>query len=138
MSPVDAVMPLLQTPWTGRHGKHLPIVPLPGIRQEAITNLEAHWTGVMTPEMRRILQRTCGQSSTPLGGIEYNGRSFPAEQLSKFSQCNTLPIERYLGDFLERILTFGRRESMATWLTTLYFRARKVWASRLGRAFGVP
>jgi len=172
MSPVDAVMPLLQTPWTGRHGKHLPIVTLPGIRQEAITNLEAHWTGVLTPEMRRILQRTCGLSRTPLGGIDFTGRWFTEEPLSIFRPSITLaiddhgrrwiaelgrgrglpgpvwcifsrpevalPIDRNLGDFLQRLHTNVRRESMSTWLTTLNIRARKVWASRHGRAIGVP
>jgi len=110
MSPVDAVMPLLQTPWTGRHGKHLPIVTLPGIRQEAITNLEAHWTGILTPEMRRILQRTCGLSRTPLGGIDFTGRWFPEEPLSIFRPSITLAIDDH-----------GRR-----------------WIAELGKGRGLP
>ncbi len=172
MSPVDAVMPLLQGPWIGRHGEQLPIIPLPAIREEAITNLEAHWKGVLTPEMREVLRRTCGLSGTPLGSIDFTGRWFPAEPLSIFRPSVTLAvddngcrwvaelgkgrglpgpiwcifprpevallIDRNLGDFLQRLYTNIRRESMSEWLTTLGVRARRLWASRHGRAIGVP
>jgi hypothetical protein len=172
MSPVDAVMPLLQTPWIGRHGEQPPIVPLPAIRQEAITNLEAHWTGILTPQMRDLLQRSCGLSGTPLGSIDFTGRWFPEEPLSIFRPSITLavddhgrrwvaelgkgrglpgpvwcifsrpevalPIDRDLGDFLQRLHANVRRESMSAWLTTLSSRARKLWAARHGRAISVP
>lgn len=172
MSPVDAVMPLLQKPWIGRHGERLPIVPLPAIRPEAVTNLEAHWAGILTPEARELLQRTCGLSGTPLGSIDFTGRWFPEEPLSIFRPCITLAmddqgrrwiaelgkgrglpgpvwcifprpevallIDRNLGDFLQRLHVNVRRESMSEWLTTLSIRARKLWASRHGRAIGVP
>ena len=172
MSPVDAVMPLLQSPWIGRHGEQLPIVPLSGIRQEAITNLEAHWTGILTPEMREVLHRTCGLSGTPLGSIDFAGRWFPEEPLSIFRPSITLAVDdhgrrwvaevgrgrglpgpiwcifprpevallvdRNLEGFLRRLHTNARRESLSEWLTTLGIRARKLWASRHGRAIGVP
>src|SRR3569833_1795364 len=92
MSRVDAVMPLLHRPWIGRHGEQLPIVPLSGIRQEAITNLEAHWTGILTPEMREVLRRTCGLFVMPLGSIDFTGRWFPEEPLSIFRPSITLAI----------------------------------------------
>jgi len=172
MSPVDAVMPLLQGPWIGRHGEPLPIVPLPGIRQEAIANLEAHWSGILTPEMREVLRRTCGLSGTPIGSIDFTGRWFYEEPLSVLRPSITLavddqgrrwvaelgkgrglpgpvwcvfshpevalPIERNLADFLLRLHDNVRRESMSEWLSTLRIRARKLWASRHGRAMGVP
>jgi len=172
MSPVDAVMPLLQRPWIGRHGEQLPIVPLPAIRQEAITSLEAHWTGILTPEMRQVLGRACGLSGAPLGTIDFTGRWFPEEPLSIFRPSITLaiddhgrrwiaelgkgrglpgpvwcifsrpevalPIDRDLGDFLQRLHGNVRRDSISAWLATLSVRARKLWASRHGRAIGVP
>ncbi|HEY6923784.1 MAG TPA: hypothetical protein VI653_09965 [Steroidobacteraceae bacterium] len=172
MSPVDAVMPLLQTPWTGRHGEQLPVVPLPAIRQEAVTNLEAYWPGILTQEMREVLRRTCGLSGTPLGTIDFTGRWFPEEPLSIFRPSITLAIDdqgrrwiaelgkgrglpgpvwcifsrpevallidRNLADFLRRLHTNVRCESLSEWLTTLSVRARKLWASRHGRAMSVP
>jgi len=93
MSPVDAVTPLLSGPWVGRRSEQLPIVPLPPIRREAITNLEAHWTAILTPEMRTILQRSCGLSGTPLGSIDFTGRWFPEEPLSIFRPCLTLAVD---------------------------------------------
>jgi len=93
MSSVDTLMPLLQGPWIGRSGEPLPIVPLPPIRPEAITNLEAHWAGVLTPQMRDVLQRSCGLSGTPLGSIDFTGRWFPEEPLSIFRPSITLAID---------------------------------------------
>jgi hypothetical protein len=166
------VMPLLQGPWIGRHGEPLPIVPLPPIRREAITNLEAHWAGALTPQMREVLQRSCGLSGTPLGSIDFTGRWFPEEPLSIFRPCLTLAIDdrgcrwiaelgrgrglpgpvwcifprpevallidRNLADFLQRLHTNIRRDSLSEWLNTLSIRARKLWASRHGRAIGIP
>src|SRR4051794_41440137 len=93
MSRVDTVMALLQRPWIDRGGERLPIASLAPIRQEAITNLEAYWTGVMTPEMRQVLQRSCGLSGTPLGEIDFTGRWFPEEPLSILRPSITLAVD---------------------------------------------
>src|ERR1041385_4940980 len=90
MSPVDTVMPWLQGPWIGRGGEQLPIAPLAPLRKEAISNLKAYWTGILTPEMRQLLQRCCGLSNTPLGSIDFTGRWFPKEPLSIFRPSLTL------------------------------------------------
>jgi len=172
MSSLDTMMPLLQGPWIGRGGEPLSIAPLPPVRSEAITNLEAHWTGALSPQMREVLQRTCGLSGTPLGSIDFTGRWFPEEPLSIFRPSLTLAedehgcrwiaelgkprglpgpiwcifakpevallIDRDLGDFLQRLHAHVRRESVSDWLNTLNIRARKLWASRHGRAIGIP
>lgn len=173
MSSIDTMMPLLQGPWTGRYGETLPVLPLPPIRPEAITNLEAHWAGPLTPQMREVLQRSCGLSGTPIGSIDFTGRWFPEEPLSIFRPSLTLavddergcrwiaelgkgrglpgpvwcifsrpevavPIDRDLSDFLLRLHTNIRRDSMSDWLASLSIRARKLWAARHGHAIGVP
>jgi hypothetical protein len=172
MSPVDSMVPLLQGPWTARSGEQLPIVPLPPLRPEAISNLEAHWTGPLTPEMRQILRQSCGLSGTPLGSIDFTGLWYAEEPLSIFRPCLTLTIDergcrwiaelgktrglpgpiwcvfprpevallidRNLPEFLQRLHTNIRRDCLSDWLTTLSIRARRLWASRHGRAIGVP
>jgi len=172
MSTVDTVMPLLQRPWIGRSEEQPPIVPLPPLRPEAITNLEAFWAGVLTPQMRQLLQCSCGLSDTPLGTVDFTGRWFPEEPLSIFRPSITLAvddqgrrwiaelgrrrglpgpvwcvfprpevalvIDRDLGDFLQRLHTHIRLDTVAEWLCTLRIRARRLWASRHGRAIGVP
>ena len=172
MSPLDTMMPLVQEPWIDRHGEPLSIVPLPPIRSEAISSLEAHWTGILTPQMREVLQRSCGLSGTPLGSIDFTGRWFPEEPLPIFRASVTLAVDQHgcrwvaelgkprglpgpvwcvftkpevallidrdLGDFLQRLHAHTRRESVCEWLATLNIRARKLWASRHGRAIGVP
>ena len=67
MSAEDTMMPLLAASWTARCSEQLPTYPLPGLRGEAIANLEAVWNGIMTPEMRQLLQLSCGLPQTPLG-----------------------------------------------------------------------
>jgi hypothetical protein len=93
MSPVDAMVPLLQGPWRGRAGEQLSIVPLPALRREAISALESHWAGVLTPEMRQVLQLSCGLSGTPLGSIDFTGRWYPEESLSIFRPSLTLAVD---------------------------------------------
>jgi hypothetical protein len=93
MSPVDTMMPLLQGPWIGRAGEQLSIVPLPALRHEAVNSLESHWAGVLTPEMRQVLQLSCGLSGTPLGNIDFTGRWYPQEPLYIFRRSLTLAID---------------------------------------------
>ena len=93
MSPVDTVMPLLQEPWIGRGREQLPIAPLAPMRPETITNLEAYWTGNLTPLLRQVLQRSCGLAGTPLGSIDFTGRWVPEEPLSIFRPSLTLAVD---------------------------------------------
>ena len=93
MSAPDTRMPLLAAPWPGRFGEQLPAFPLPGLRREAIANLESHWTGTMTPEMRHLLQFSCGLSQTPIGSVDFTGRWYPEEPLSVFRPSLTLAID---------------------------------------------
>ena len=93
MSPVDTMMPLLHGPWIGRGGEQLPVAALPPLRPEAVNNLELQWTGTLTPEMRGILQRSCGVSGTPLGSIDFTGCWYPEEPLSIFRPSLTLAID---------------------------------------------
>jgi hypothetical protein len=93
MSPVDTMMPLLQGQWVGRGGEPLPVTPLPALRREAIDNLELQWSGNLTPEMRTILQRSCGLSGTPLGSIDFTGCWYPEEPLAIFRPSLTLAMD---------------------------------------------
>lgn len=93
MSPVDTMVPLLQGPWIGRAGEQLAIVPLPALRREAISIVESHWAGILTPEMRQVLQLSCGLSGTPLGSIDFTGRWYPEEPLSIFRPSLTLAVD---------------------------------------------
>jgi len=93
MSAPDTMMPLLAAPWPGRFGEQLPTFPLPGLRREAIANIESHWTGTMTPEMRQLLQFSCGLSQTPIGSVDFTGRWYPEEPLSVFRPTLTLAID---------------------------------------------
>jgi hypothetical protein len=93
MSPRDAVMPLLQRPWMGRSGEQLAVTALPGLRREAIDNIELQWSGVLTPDMRAVLEHCCGISGTPLGNIDFTGCWYPEEPLAIFRPSLTLAID---------------------------------------------
>ena len=93
MSSVDNVVSLLQVPWIGHAGAPLSIAPLPPLRSEVISALESHWTGILTPEMRQVLQTSCGMFDTPLGSIDFTGRWYPEEPLSVFRSSLTLSID---------------------------------------------
>jgi len=110
MSPIDTMMPLLQGPWIGRDGKALGVVPLPALRREAVDALELQWSGVLTPEMRTILQHSCGISGTPLGSIDFTGCWYEEEPLAIFRPCLTLAVDQQ-----------GRR-----------------WIAEVGRTRGLP
>ena len=93
MSPVDTMVPLLCKPWVARDGEEMPVTPLPPLSREAVSNLDSHWTGVVTPEMRQILQLSCGVSGTPVGNLDFTGRWYPEEPLSIFRPSLTLAID---------------------------------------------
>lgn len=93
MSNTDKMMPLLTAPWVGRSGEQLLTYPLPALGHEAIANLAAQWTGILNPEMRQLLQFSCGLADTPLGIIDFTGRWYPEEPLSVFRPSLTLAID---------------------------------------------
>jgi hypothetical protein len=93
MSPVETMMPLLQGRWIGPGSEQLPVTPLPALRPEAIQNLQLQWTGTLTPEMRTLLQRSCGVSGTPLGSIDFTGCWYPEEPLAIFRPSLTLATD---------------------------------------------
>ena len=93
MSAPDTMMPLLTSPWPGRFGEQLPTCPLPGLRRGVIANLESHWTGTMTPEMRQLLQFSCGLSQTHFGSVDFTGRWYPEEPLAVLRPSITLAID---------------------------------------------
>ena len=172
MSTTDTMMPLLTAPWPGRSGEPLPTCPLPGLRPEAVAHLDAHWAGILTPEMRQLLHLSCGLSQTPLGEVDFTGRWFPEEPLSVFRPSVTLAIDdqgrrwiaevgkrrglpgpvwcvfpqpevamfvdRNLADFILRLHSSERRDSIPLWTTVLKVRARKLWASRHAAALALP
>jgi hypothetical protein len=93
MSNTDTVMPLLTAPWLGRSGERLFTYPLPALGHEAIADLITQWTGILSPEMRQLLQLSCGLADTPLGIIDFTGRWYPEEPLSVLRPSLTLAID---------------------------------------------
>ena len=93
MSPADTMVPLLCRPWVARDGEKTLGTPLPPLSREAVNNLDSHWTGVVTPQMRQILQLSCGVSGTPVGNLDFTGRWYPAEPLPIFRPSITLTID---------------------------------------------
>ena len=93
MSRADTMMPLLQAPWRYHGGERLPVMALPPLSRETIEHLNSQWTGTLTAEMRKLLQRSCGISGTPLGSIDFTGCWFPEEPLSVFRPSITLAID---------------------------------------------
>lgn len=73
------------------HLQHM--VALPGIQPESLRNIGAHWQGFLTPEMRQLLQTTCGLSGTPLGNIDFTGCWHPEEPMVLFRPCLTLAVD---------------------------------------------
>ena len=172
MSRADTLMPLLQAPWRDRDGEQLSVTALPPLASNTIEHLNSQWTGTLTAEMRKLLQRSCGLSGTPLGCIDFTGCWYQEEPLSIFRPSITLAIDnegrrwiaevgrkrglpgpvwcvlprpevamfvdRSLADFLVRLHSHLRRNSLSQWFTSLQSRARTLWATRHARAIAVP
>ena len=162
MSPVDTMMPMLRGPWTplapirqeaitnlesywpgtltlemrevlqrscGLSGTPLGTIDFTGrwFPEEPLSIFRPSLTLAIDDHGRRWV--------TELG----KKRGLPGPVWCIFSRPEVaLPIDRNLADFLQRLHTHVRRDSLSEWLTTLSIRARKVWASRHGRAIGVP
>jgi hypothetical protein len=69
------------------------VTPLPALSPEVVSNLDSHRAGIVTPEMRQVLQLSCGLTGTPLGSIDFTGRWFPEEPLASFRPSLTLAID---------------------------------------------
>jgi len=171
MSRADTMIPLLQAPWRDHGGERLPVTALPPLSTETIEHLDLQWTGTVTAETRKLLQRSCGLSGTPLGCIDFTGCWYPEEPLSIFRPSITLAIDdegrrwiaevgrkrglpgpvwcvfprpevamfvdRSVADFLIRLHSRTRRNTLSQWLTTLQSGARTLWATRHARAIAV-
>jgi hypothetical protein len=93
MSRADTLIPLLQAPWRDHDGERLPVTALPPLSGESIQQLNSQWTGTLTAAMRKLLQRSCGVSGTPLGCIDFTGYRYPEEPLAIFRPSITLAID---------------------------------------------
>lgn len=93
MSRADNLIPLLQAPWRDHDGERLPVTALPPLAGESIQQLNTQWTGTLTAAMRKLLQRSCGVSGTPLGCIDFTGCRYPQEPLAIFRPSITLAID---------------------------------------------
>jgi hypothetical protein len=93
MSRADTLIPLLQAPLRDHGGERLPVTALPPLSSETIEHLNLQWIGTLTTEMRKLLQRSCGVSGTPLGCVDFTGCWYPEEPLSIFRPSITLAID---------------------------------------------
>jgi hypothetical protein len=93
MSTHDNVVPLLPAPGTRIAGGALRFSHAPGLRLEAIQGLEASYPGILTDEMRSLLQATCGLTAAEFGTIDFTSRWHPAESLNVFHPCLTLATD---------------------------------------------
>ena len=148
MSNTDTVMPLLTAPWIGRSGERLFTYPLPPIRHEAMAGLATHWTGILSPEMRQVLQVSCGLADTPLGIIDFTGRWYPEERLSVFRPSLTIAIDdqgrRWIAEtgrqrglpgpvwcvFCEPEVAMFIDQNLADFLIRLHGNLRREWTSQ--------
>jgi len=93
MSRADTLIPLLEAPWRDHDGEQLPVTALPPLAGESIKQLDSQWSGTLTATMRKLLQRSCGVSRTPLGCIDFTGCRYPQEPLAIFRPSITLAID---------------------------------------------
>jgi len=109
MSRADTMIPLLQVPWRDHRGERLPVTPLPPLSSETIEHLDLQWTGTVTAEMRKLLERSCGISGTPLGCVDFTGCWHPEEPLAIFRPSITLAID---ADGRRWIAEVGRKRGL--------------------------
>lgn len=69
------------------------LTPGPGLSTEAITELEASYPGVLTPEMRSLLKETCGLDAGDFGTVDFTSRWHPVEPISVLRPSLTLAID---------------------------------------------
>lgn len=90
MSTPDSKVPYLAAPVLSRSAG---FTPCPGLSLEAITELEASYPGVLTPEMRSLLESTCGLEASDFGTIDFTSLWHPVESISVLRPSLTLAID---------------------------------------------
>lgn len=93
MSIPDTAVPFLSAPITPESGGASPVTAVPGLSLEAIAELEASYPGILTGEMRALLQASCGLAATELGTIDFTSRWHPPESMRVFHPCLTLAVD---------------------------------------------
>jgi hypothetical protein len=93
MSKSDKVMPFASALAMSLAGGASRVARIPGLRPEAIQGLEALYPGTLTPEMRSLLETTCGLSAAEFGTIDLTGHWHPEESMAVFRPCLTLAID---------------------------------------------
>lgn len=93
MSTLDTVVPFRSAPLAPAPERAFGLMLGPGLSRDAIANLEYSYPGTLTPEMRSLLQTTCGLTVRELGAVDLTGRWHPAEPLDVFDPCLTLAID---------------------------------------------
>jgi hypothetical protein len=87
------MMPLVSAPWLDANGNPLPVKPLPGLRSEAIQNLEYSYPGILSPTMKGLVGTCCGLAATELGSIDFTGCWFLEEPCAVFRPALTLAVD---------------------------------------------
>ena len=89
----DTLVRLLSLGDTERTQQSLAGWPLPPVTPQAIDDLQVAYPGILSPDMRRLLQVSSGVSGTVLGDLDFTGRSFPEEALPVFRPCLTVAVD---------------------------------------------
>jgi len=75
---------------------------VPGLRAEAVQDVEAFYPGTLTREMRALLERSSGLSSAGFGIIDFTARWHPQEPIQVLRPCVTLALDdegrRWIGE----------------------------------------
>lgn len=90
MSTPDTEVPCLSAPVLSHSAGFM---PGRGLSLEAITELEASYPGVLTPEMRSLLKSSCGLEAGDFGTVDFTSLWYPVEPISVFRPCLTLAID---------------------------------------------
>ena len=93
MSIPDTGLPISPAPAIPLSGFRRGLLSVPGLSPEAIAELEASYPGTLTPEMRSLLQTTCGLAATEFGTVDFTSRWHPAEPISVFRPCLTIAVD---------------------------------------------
>jgi len=93
MSTQGKVVPLSLAPIKPPCSGVFELTPVPGLSPQAIQGLKASYPGLLTDEMRSLLQTTCGFTAAEFGTIDLTSRWHPAEPIDVFHPCVTLSID---------------------------------------------
>ncbi len=93
MSTSDTVVPFRSAPVAAAPDRAFGLMLGPGLSRAAIADLEHSYPGILTAQMRSLLQRTCGLTVRELGALDLTGRWHAAEPMDVFHPCLTLAID---------------------------------------------